>query len=116
MSKSISLIINTTHLNSNNISKRLQSKFQKKSYSLDKKNSKMNKNNKHSSKIYNLSMPRQNSQGVLYSLKNYMNDTQLSNGNLKYQRLNSHIINETKTPKIIKVFLFIYIFFIYLVS
>jgi hypothetical protein len=103
MSKSISLIINTTHLNSNNISKRLQSKFQKKSYSLDKKNSKMNKNNKHSSKIYNLSMPRQNSQGVLYSLKNYMNDTQLSNGNLKYQRLNSHIINETKTPKIIEL-------------
>ncbi len=104
MTKSISLIINTTQLNNNNnISKRLQSKLQKKSYSLDKKCSKINKNNKNSSKIYNLSMQRQNSQGILYSLKNYINDTQLSNGNLKYQRLNSHFISETKTPKLIEL-------------
>ena len=48
-------------------------------------------------------MQRQNSQGPFYSQKNYINDTQLTNINLKYQKLNSHLLSETKAPKIVEL-------------
>ena len=103
--KSISLIINTPHLNSNNISKRFHHNNEKKSNSVDKasKNQTKFSKNKKTSKIYNLSLQRQNSQGMLYSLKNYVHDTQLTHINQKYKRLNSHILSETKTPKLIEL-------------
>ena len=105
MAKSISLIINPPHLTSNNASKRYHNNNHKKSNSVEKpsKNSSKYSKNKKSSKIYYLSLPRQNSQGVLYSLKNYSNDAQLTQINQKYKRLDSHILSETKTPKIIEL-------------
>ena len=108
MTKSISLIINTSQLTRSNISKRLHSNIAKKSNSVDrhsKKHSKLNKNNKNknSSKIYNITLQRQNSQGALYSLKNYINETQITHINQKYQRTNSHLLSETKTPKLIEL-------------
>ena len=72
ISKSISLLINTPHLNNNNISKRFHLNIVKKSNSIDKtiKNQLKFSKNKKSSKIFNLNLKRQNSQGMLYSLKN----------------------------------------------
>ena len=108
MTKSISLIINTSQLTRSNISKRLHSNMVKKSNSVDrhsKKHSKLSKNNKNKnpSKIYNITLQRQNSQGALYSLKNYINDPQITHINQKYQRTNSHLLSETKTPKLIEL-------------
>ena len=105
--KSTSLLINISNFsNNNNISKRIQPNMVKKSNSLDKmikKSVKLNRNNnKNSSHIYNLSLQRQKSQGIT-SLKNYINNTQLNNNNIKYQRLNSKILSETKTPKLIEL-------------
>lgn len=70
-----------------------------------KKNLKLNKNdkNKKSAKLYNLSLPRQNSQGSFYTQKNYINDEQFTNINLKYQKLNSHLLSEAKAPKLIEL-------------
>ena len=106
LTKSISLLLNTSNISSNNLSKRLQPNIVKKSNSVDKigkKNVKHKNNNKKSSNIYNVNLQRQNSQGALYSMKNYINDTQITNDNLKYQRLNSHLLSETKTPKLIEL-------------
>ena len=108
MSKSISLIINPNHLSTSNISKKLQPNQAKKSSSVEKiskKNLKLNKNdkNKKSAKLYNLSLPRQNSQGSFYTQKNYINDEQFTNINLKYQKLNSHLLSEAKAPKLIEL-------------
>ena len=108
MTKSISLKMNNNHLPNNKISKKLHSTNYKKSNSVDKtckNNIKLNKNdkNKRSAKLYNLTMQRQNSQGPFYSQKNYINDTQLTNINLKYQKLNSHLLSETKAPKIVEL-------------
>jgi hypothetical protein len=109
MTKSISLIINTSQITRNNISKRLNSNIAKKSNSVDKpskKHSKLNNNNnknKNSSKLYNITLQRQNSQGVLYTLKNFINDTQISHINQNYHRINSHLLSETKTPKLIEM-------------
>ena len=108
MTKSARLIINTSHINSNNISNRLPRNLLKKSNSVDKnyqKTTKFNKSNKNnkSSKVYNINIQRQNSQGVLYSLKNYINDTQFTHANQKYCRQNSQILNETKTPIIFEL-------------
>ena len=106
LTKSISLLLNTSNISSNNLSKRLQPNIVKKSNSVDKigkKNVKHKNNNKKSSNIYNVNLQRQNSQGALYSMKNYINDTQITNNNLKYQRLNSHLLSETKTPKLIEL-------------
>ena len=108
MSKSISLIINPNHLSTSNISKKLQPNQAKKSSSVEKiskKNLKLNRNdkNKKSAKLYNLSLPRQNSQGSFYTQKNYINDEQFTNINLKYQKLNSHLLSEAKAPKLIEL-------------
>ena len=107
--RAISLLLNTSNLSSNNnVSKRIQPNMVKKSNSVDKitkKKIKSNKNNnKKPSHNYNLSLQRQNSQGALYSLKNYINDTQLNNNNnIKYQRLKPHLLSETKTPKLMEI-------------
>ena len=109
LNKSISLILNNNNLlSTDNFSKKLNSNLAKKSNSVDKsvqKNHKLNKNdkNKNSSKLFNLNFYRQNSQGALYTQKTFINDAQLTNINLKYQKLNSHLLNETKTPKIIEL-------------
>ena len=105
--KSISLIINTNHFSNTSISKKLHPNIPKKSNSVEKtsqKNLKSNKNNKNkNSSIYNITLHRQNSQGSLYSLKTYINDTQITNNNVKYHKLNSHHLSETKTPKLLEL-------------
>ena len=40
---------------------------------------------------------------MLYSLKNYGNDSQLTHINQKYKGLKSHILSETQTPKLIEL-------------
>jgi len=105
--KSISLIINTNHFSNTSISKKFHPNIPKKSNSVEKasqKNLKSNKNNKNkNSSIYNITLHRQNSQGSLYSLKTYINDTQITNNNVKYHKLNSHHLSETKTPKLLEL-------------
>ncbi len=107
MTKSARLIINTSHINSNSISNKISRNLPKKSNSIDKniqKTTKIIRNNKNakSSKLYNMNIQRQNSQG-LYSIKNYMNDTQYTQVNHKYHRQNSQILNETKTPRLLEL-------------
>ena len=105
--KSISLIINTNHFSNTSISKNFYPNIPKKSNSVEKtsqKNLKSNKNNKNkNSSIYNITLHRQNSQGSLYSLKTYINDTQLTNNNIKYHKLNSNHLSEAKTPKLLEL-------------
>ena len=105
-SKSINLLINSSHLNNNIISIKLGRNETNKSNSVDKtsiKNAKINNKNKNSSKVFNLNLPRQSTQGTLYSLKNYINDIQYTYANHRFHRQNSYILNENKTHKLIEL-------------
>ena len=112
--KPISLIIKTNNFPNNDISKKYYPSNLSKANSMTKtsqNNIKTNKSNKNkNSSIHNLTLHRQETQGSLYSLKNYMNETQITNNNinknnnLNHKKLNSYTnIGETKTPKLLEL-------------
>ena len=112
LNKSISLIIKNNNFsnNNNNNQKKLYQIIPKTSYSVQTSERKVNpnkgnittSNNNYLSQLYNLNFYRQNSQGSLYSLKKENNDSQYSDINYKYPRLNTYLLSEIKSPKIIE--------------
>jgi len=110
LNKSISLIIKNNNFSNHTNQKKLYQFIQKTSYSVQTSERKVNKNtgnittnnNNYLSQLYNLNFYRQNSQGSLYSLKKENNDFQFSDINYKYPRLNTYLLSEIKSPKIIE--------------
>ena len=110
LNKSISLIIKNNNFSNHTNQKKLYQFIPKTSYSVQTSERKVNKNtgnittnnNNYLSQLYNLNFYRQNSQGSLYSLKKENNDFQFSDINYKYPRLNTYLLSEIKSPKIIE--------------
>jgi len=110
LNKSISLIIKNNNFSNHTNQKKLYQFIPKTSYSVQTSERKVNKNtgnittnnNNYLSQLYNLNFYRQNSQGSLYYLKKENNDFQFSDINYKYPRLNTYLLSEIKSPKIIE--------------
>ena len=110
LNKSISLIIKNNNFSNHTNQKKLYQFIPKTSYSVQTSERKVNKNtgnittnnNNYLSQLFNLNFYRQNSQGSLYSLKKENNDFQFSDINYKYPRLNTYLLSEIKSPKIIE--------------
>ena len=110
LNKSISLLIKSPNFSKNTNNKKLYQFIPKTSYSMQTSERKHNKtsgnmiinNGTNHSKLYNLNLYRQNSQGSLCSLKRDYHDSYLSDINHKYnQRLNMRLLSEIKSPKMI---------------
>ena len=109
--KSLSLIINTQNLSNSNTKKKLrQNNSNKVNYSnksLRKKNNSTKNEKNIKTKIYNLTLNRQNSQSSIYSLKkkniNDIQKTYYNNNNIKHKKCYSYYLSDEKTPKIIEL-------------
>ena len=110
LNKSITLLMKSPNFSKNTNNKKFYQFIPKTSYSMQTSERKQNKNTGHMitnngtnhSRLYNLNLCRQNSQGSLCSLKREYHDSYLSDINHKYnQRLNMHLLSEIKSPKII---------------
>ena len=110
LNKSISLIIKTPNFSNNTIPKKLYPYISKTNYSVQTSESKptqSKKNNtclnvKNFSKLCNLTLYRQNSQGTLYSLKKFNHDFLFQDLSHKNQGINVHLLSEIKSPKFIE--------------
>ena len=110
LNKSISLIIKSPNFSNKTIHKKLYPYLSKISYSVqtsETKPTRTKKNNnsmnaKNFSKLCNLTLYRQNSQGTLYSLKKFNHDFLFPDMTQKNKGISVHLLSEIKSPKFIE--------------